>query len=577
MQASGGGPAEDNVTGFLVRSTSTQWSKGSVLAVDAGSHLSAISRLLEPDFPRVSGVPLNGAPPGPKTPSSASTSGRPPISRTISDQGSETSDSSRATSLEPPSTVLESGPFAGLAFPFESARANALHLVRECVATYLITHPHLDHLSAFAINTAAFHNTSRPKRLAALPSTVNAIKTHIFNDVIWPNLTDEDGGVGFVTFQRLTDGGNLAVGSGSRKGYMEVCDGLCVKGMKISHGHCMRHTGDPAMPRGSEVGLSEVPTFRSQASSNHHHHHDSLSVSPTKLRRTPSLTHVTVPGTPGATISGSHPSHTGDNTTREVVVDSTAFFIRDDHSGREILVFGDVEPDALSLNPRTLAVWTEAAPKIASNHLRAILIECSYDDSQGDSILFGHLAPRHLIKELVVLADMVKRRRREHQERRNSRKRKRSTYAPSHGLEVPGASAHPEDSVEPSRAPSEEEENEPNSTKRGTRKQRPAQLMTAKAQVYSEANSEHAPSPLARFESHVSMDGASSADPETVPPLAGLTVVVIHVKDTLKDGPLVGDTILAQLRDHEAKLKDMDGIGLGCDFVISKVGESYGF
>ena len=47
-----------------------------------------------------------------------------------------------------------------------------------------------------AINTAAFHATSRPKTLAALPSTVDAIKHHIFNDVIWPNLTDEDGGVG---------------------------------------------------------------------------------------------------------------------------------------------------------------------------------------------------------------------------------------------------------------------------------------------------------------------------------------------------------------------------------------------
>src|ERR1700712_3359528 len=106
------------------------------------------------------------------------------------------------------------------------------------VSTYLITHPHLDHLSGFAINTAAFHNTSRPKRLAALPFTVLAIKTHIFNDIIWPNLTDEDNGVGLVTFQRLTEGGNLALGEGTSRGFIEVCDGLAVKAFKVSHGKC---------------------------------------------------------------------------------------------------------------------------------------------------------------------------------------------------------------------------------------------------------------------------------------------------------------------------------------------------
>src|SRR5690348_2005033 len=66
---SGGGPSEDNDTGFLVRSTATNWSKNSVIAVDAGSHLAAITRILEKDFPLVSNpdpgsrvlpVPRNG-------------------------------------------------------------------------------------------------------------------------------------------------------------------------------------------------------------------------------------------------------------------------------------------------------------------------------------------------------------------------------------------------------------------------------------------------------------------------------------------------------------------------------------
>ena len=479
-------------------------------------------------------------------------------------------------------TMLESGPFAGLAFPHESARANALYIVRECVSTYLITHPHLDHLSAFAINTAAFHNTSRPKRLAALPSTVNAIKNHIFNDIIWPNLTDEDGGVGFVTFQRLTDGGNLAVGSGPGKGYMEVCDGLCIRGMKISHGHCMRRTTDPTVPRGSELGLSEVPSFRPQHSSVQHHS-ESLSISPTKARRTPSLSHISVPGTPGATISGTHAPPPSDNTSREVVVDSTAYFIRDDNSGREILVFGDVEPDSLSLNPRTAAVWSEAAPKIASGHLRAVMIECSYDDSQGDSVLFGHLAPRHLIKELVVLVDMVKRRRREYRERRNSRKRKRSSHPqnePSNvaTVDVPALIASTHQPSAESRLPSEDEEVDPSAPKRGRLQHRHAQLSTASKARNAHVTPERAVSPLANYETSACADNdMNRAEADATPPLTGLTVIVIHVKDSLKDGPLVGETIFRQLKEHELRLKEGDGMGLGCDFVISRVGESYSF
>ena len=50
---SGGGPSEENVTGFLVHSVASDWAEGSLLAVDAGSHLAAITRILERDFPHV--------------------------------------------------------------------------------------------------------------------------------------------------------------------------------------------------------------------------------------------------------------------------------------------------------------------------------------------------------------------------------------------------------------------------------------------------------------------------------------------------------------------------------------------
>ena len=51
-------------------------------------------------------------------------------------------------------------------------------------------------------------------------------------------------------------------------------------------------------------------------------------------------------------------------------------------------------------------------------------------------------------------------------------------------------------------------------------------------------------------------------------PLRGLKVVVIHVKDTLMDGPRPDEVVIAQLREYERE------VGLGCEFLISVGGES---
>jgi len=64
--------------------------------------------------------------------------------------------------------------------------------------------------------------------------------------------------------------------------------------------------------------------------------------------------------------------------------------------------------------------------------------------------------------------------------------------------------------------------------------------------------------------------------PSPAPPLKGVKIVVIHVKDTLADGPLVGTQILRELREGERELREQ-GKGLGCVFEVSGVGESYWF
>lgn len=262
LQGSAGGPSEGNVSGYLIRSTATAWSKGSLLAVDAGTHLAGIIRILEEH----SGSWDN-----------ASSLDREEDSVTIS---------SSATNG---SLVRRPFPFVGANLPCSTPRANAVYITRELVSTYLITHPHLDHLSGFVINTAAFTQTKCPKRLASLPSTIEAIKMHIFNDVIWPNLSDEDSGVGLVTYQRLPI---------AARDYVEVCKGLSVQAWPISHGHCM----------------------------NTHSHR-------------------------GSTSEGAERSP-GGSVKKMCVYDSAVYFIRDEATKREVMMWGDVEP-GLFLHPET--------------------------------------------------------------------------------------------------------------------------------------------------------------------------------------------------------------------------------
>lgn len=561
-----------------MRSTASDWSKSSILAVDAGSHLASIVRILENHFPLVSQHPH----PSCIDPRRAST----PNGDAVSPTNSQSSLSNSERSPTPPAlpfTFLESGPFAGLAFPHASARANAVHVVREHVSTYLITHPHLDHLSGFAMNTAAFHNTSRPKRLAALPFTVLAIKTHIFNDVIWPNLTDEDNGVGLVTFQRLTEGGNLALGEGTSRGFLEVCNGLAVKGFKISHGKC---AGAPRGEHGHQAGRKGS----NGGPTSHSHGHTASQHTPAgESARRSSVFSQGATSQTGTPQEYAHP-----------VVDSTAYFIRDDVTGRELLMFGDVEPDSLSLCPRNHIVWAEAAYKICHGLLSGIFIECSYNDSQKDEYLFGHLAPRHLIAELQTLAAMIDAKKKEMNEKAG-RKRKRM-HGHIHGSE-PGIHGQ-EESGRRSRSRTQQrdetmqdlisEEEVPvtptpmatviPTTMPTTMEQEPTSLnLSADGAVESAQSIPVLPETFSVASSVSTMaqsqfiDTPDSQVPSDGPgPLKGVKIIIIHVKDSMTDGPPVGVSILKELHAHEARLSTQ-GKALGCEFVVSKGGESYWF
>ncbi|KIV99727.1 hypothetical protein, variant [Verruconis gallopava] len=534
---SGGGPNEDNVTGFLVRSTACDWQqRNGVLAVDAGTHLSAICRILLEHFPLV-------ADPSPRDRGSTKSPAASPSGDVLSEENDESSTTSER-SPSPELTTIQSGPFQGATFPHRSARANAVHFVREHVDSYLITHPHLDHIAGFAMNTAAFHNTSRPKKLAALPFTVNSIKQHVFNDIIWPNLTDEDDGVGFVTFQRLAEGGNLALGEGHSRGFIEVCNGLAVKGFKVSHGTCA--SAPKSDRRGSRETIERQTQVNQGSHTPHHVHHShnrsvnhSHNTAANKVegsgisdggRRSSVFSQQSQPGTPTF--------FTGQDPIAQPVVDSSAYFIRAEHSGREILIFGDVEPDSISLSPRTHIVWAEAAPKIAAGLLSGIFIECSYDDSQSDSILFGHLAPRHLIAELQTLADMVAERRRELNEKIGKKRKRFSSHTAGR----------------------------PRPNKDGSAANTPTSDDLMHDIIHQED--------ILPLPTPTSAKVPVTPLKDIEPPLKGVKVIIIHVKDSMTDGPLAGDLIMRDLKAHEQRLSDQ-GKPLGCTFEISKSGDSY--
>ncbi len=430
-----------------------------------------------------------------------------------------------------------------------SARANAAYFVRNLITTYLITHPHLDHISGFVINTAGFQHTSRPKRLAGLPNTIDAFKNHVFNDVLWPNLSDEDGGVGLVSYMRLAEGGNLAIGEGEGRGYIEVCDGLAVKSWSVSHGKCMHNHG------------------RNSSGSGH-----------TQEAFTESLSRR-----PSQNVNISTPSGFQHTQARgPCVIDSTAFFLRDDHTGHEILLFGDVEPDSLSLSPRNAQVWSDAAPKIASGLLKGIFIECSYDESQSDETLFGHLAPRHVIAELRVLADKVsacksgffphlqgptplgKRKRLssalqldDFEPASSSRRRGRRASNPA-----PGRRKSRKSNISPATLPSSVDDTNTTTT-RDTGASTAGDLSDA-------VPAQFPPTPATAREDPMSVTGSGGTNNNNSSsggPLEGLKVIIIHVKDNLKDGPTVGEVVLEQLREWERRE------GLGCEFEVAAAGQ----
>ena len=583
-----------------MRSVASGWAKGSVVAVDAGVHLSAIKTILEETQPATLGQPD-----GPALPH-----------------------------------TLATGPFAGLTVSNVTADANATHIHKDLIEAYLLTHPHLDHIAGFVINTAGLPGT-RPKRVAGLPSTITALKTHVFNNVIWPNLSDENNGAGLVTYMRLVEGGSPALGEGEGKGYLEICGGLSVKIMSVSHGHCIErhsHRGSSSTRHGSFDASSLTPGPLAMPSpSRNLPPHTSL---PTNIGAILQQ-HERLQASPARRGSAFSVGPPVDESI--CVYDSSVYFIRDIATGREILIFGDVEPDSVSLSPRNRQVWQEAAPRIAAGNLAAIFIECSYDDSRSVERLFGHLTPRFIREEMTALAEEVlaarlERARNASQGSTASSPDKKRKRLSDDGIQPkrkstpqPRDHSRSDHPVSPKSLLPRRRVNSTASSASDHDHDLPSSLLPLPTHalrsnsssvvdptqtlqpLYSDTETTHddtesAPDADADADmSHASDLSPTTTTKTTLPPLLlprshphqlpglssvgvgagvstgtekaaalrgvlkGLKVVVMHVKERMADGPRAGDVILEELRGHER-----EG-GLGVEYVVSGKGEDFFF
>jgi ribonuclease BN (tRNA processing enzyme) len=83
------------------------------------------------------------------------------------------------------------------------------------ISHVLLTHSHLDHIAALPLMIDSIASKlTRPVRICALLGTINALKAHVFNDVIWPDFsripTPEKP---FITFQEIHVGQVLEIGA----------------------------------------------------------------------------------------------------------------------------------------------------------------------------------------------------------------------------------------------------------------------------------------------------------------------------------------------------------------------------
>ncbi len=84
---------------------------------------------------------------------------------------------------------------------------------------------------------------------------------------------------------------------------------------------------------------------------------------------------------------------------------SMAFLVKSNDN--YTLYLGDTGADEIEKSDNLHLLWEAIAPIIKAKKLKGMFIETSYPDGQPDKLLFGHLTPRLLMKEMDDLESLT--------------------------------------------------------------------------------------------------------------------------------------------------------------------------
>ncbi|WLF81130.1 3',5'-cyclic-nucleotide phosphodiesterase pde1 [Lodderomyces elongisporus] len=265
------------------------------------------------------------------------------------------------------------------------------------LSNFLISHPHLDHVSSLVINSAGFATNNPPKQVWGSKYTINSLQNHYFNGVVWPNMPSFDilrlnqmkykqsNNVGRfkVKMFPLSHGELNIITKKEKNGGKENELSLEITGNR-------RHSSITTIPPGvNDDEYIKTKLSSKLGGSSSTNTLSSLNMQP--LESYPaSPTNTTNPTKPPVSDSVLEPASmatTLQNTSSQPTNGSKSN-----------------SNDSVSHLNYNLTIWKEAAaPLIISGRLRAIVVECSNSFEIDENKLYGHLTPRHVVNELKVL------------------------------------------------------------------------------------------------------------------------------------------------------------------------------
>ena len=230
-------------------------------------------------------------------------------------------------------------------FPKNLNAESRAEVFNSWISKVLVSHGHLDHIYGLVLASASIR-AQRP--IYGLPDTLESILS-VFDGRVWPRLAsyDESDPMAFYHLRKMQAEQSLC-----------IAPDIEVIPYPISHG-----------PTRLAAGVSQFDEQILQA----------------------------------PRVEDCH-CHMNGDFSRTV---STAFHFKNRRLDRDVLFLGDVEPDQIAGSDNNLTLWEAVAKRAAEGKLKAVFIECSFASEQPSHLLFGHLTPIYLYKELEALARCV--------------------------------------------------------------------------------------------------------------------------------------------------------------------------